>query len=433
MPDAGKPGTRERFERLVEIARAGIRDGLRMLEGESVRLRAMALTYTTLFALVPALVVAFSVVQAFAGMGKISERVHEFLLDNLAVGARESIQPYLDRFVENAHLTSAGLVGAAILVYSGISLFSDVERAVNDIWAIRRRRPIGQQVVIYWVGLTLGPLLLAGSVMAGHTARAWFAQSGIRSLGVITGALLTCTFFTLTYFLVPYTKVKLRAALAGGFVAGVAWEVAKWGYAIFVARSVRYHAIYGSVAAVPIFLLWLYVSWTLVLFGAKVAFTVQHAKALLRTRPLAGTRSGREFLAGEAMIRIAIAFDRGEPAPSDDEIASDANALAEDLGDVLAALRTAGLVVPVADGGLVPSRPLERLTLLDVRRAVFGRTADIPGEARVGRVLKEIEGEAERRLAAVTLRELVDYAARPAEGREGAPSVAPAPAGRGGA
>jgi membrane protein len=427
MPEAAGRTLGERVERLLRLGRVGVSSGLRMLEGESVRLRAMALTYTTLFALVPALVVAFSVVQAFAGMGTISERIHEFLLDNLAVGARESIQPYLDKFVSNAHMTSAGLVGAAFLIYSGISLFSDVERAVNDIWLIQRRRPIRQQVVIYWLGLTLGPLLLAGSVMAGHTARTWLAGSGVRALGVGTGVLLTCTFFTVIYYIVPATKVQLKAAATGGLIAGIAWEIAKWGYAIFVGRSVRYHAIYGSVAAVPIFLLWLYVSWTLLLFGAKVAFIVQHASALLRMRPLVSTHVGREYLAGEAMLRIALAFDRADPPPEEDDIASDAQALAEDVGAALAQLRQAGLVVSVADGGLVPSRSIERISLLDIRRAIHGPGAELSDDPGVGRILKDVEGEADRRLSEVNFRELVAKATRSPPSTPSAGGSSPAP------
>jgi membrane protein len=410
MADDARRTVGQRLGRLVQLGRAGFASALSMLEGESVRLRAMALTYTTLFALVPALVVAFSVVQAFAGMGGISERVHEFLLENLAVGARSTLEPYLDKFVANAHLASAGIVGGALLVYSGISLFSDVERAVNDIWSIKRRRPIRQQVVIYWVGLTLGPLLLAGSVMLGHAARSWLAGTGLRALGFGAGVVLTCAFFTVIYYIVPATKVQLKAAVTGGAIAGITWEVAKWGYAIFVKRSVRYHAIYGSVAAVPIFLLWLYVSWTLMLFGAKVAFIVQHASALLRKRLLTSTPAGREILAGEAMLRIARAFDRGDPPPAEDEIASDAQALAEDVGDALAALRAAGLILPTADGGLVPSRSLDRITLLDVRTAISGPGAEPPEDARVGKILREIEGEAGRRLSTVTYRDLVSGA-----------------------
>src|SRR5512138_2256514 len=121
MAEGGPIG--ERLDRLVKLGRAGLSSALRVLEGESVRLRAMALTYTTLFALVPAVVVAFSVVQAFAGEGGgITERIHEFLIDNLAVGARSTIEPYLDKFVANAHLASAGFVGGALLLWSGIGL-----------------------------------------------------------------------------------------------------------------------------------------------------------------------------------------------------------------------------------------------------------------------------------------------------------------------
>ncbi|MGB8930544.1 MAG: YhjD/YihY/BrkB family envelope integrity protein [Anaeromyxobacteraceae bacterium] len=430
MSGSSAPMIGERLQRLLQLGRAGVTSALRMLEGESVRLRAMALTYTTLFALVPALVVAFSVVQAFAGMGGINDRVHEFLLENLAVGARSSLEPYLDKFVANAHLASAGLVGGALLVYSGIALFSDVERAINDIWSIHRRRPLRQQVVTYWVGLTLGPLLLAASVMAGHTARGWLAGSGVRFLGVAAGVLLTCTFFTVIYYIVPATKVQLKPAAIGGLVAGVSWEVAKWGYAIFVGRSVRYHAIYGSVAAVPIFLLWLYVSWTIMLFGAKVAFIVQHASALLRKRPLASTQGSREILAGEAMLRVARAFDRGEPPPAEDEIASDAQALAEDVGEALAALRQAGLVTSTAEGGLVPSRSLDRISLLDVRTAVTGPGPDAPDDARVGRILKEVEGEAARRLSQVTFRELAATAEAPDRASEAAREAENAPPAR---
>ena len=408
MPEKTERTPAERLERLVQLGRAGITSALRMLEGESVRLRAMALTYTTLFALVPAMVVAFSVVQAFAGEGGgISDRIHEFLIENLAVGARSTLEPYLDKFIANAHLASAGLVGGALLVYSGISLFSDVETAINDIWSIRRRRPLRQQVITYWVGLTLGPLLLAASVVASHAAKGWLAGSGVRFLGEAAGVLLTCAFFTVIYYIVPATKVQLPAAAIGGIFAGVAWEIAKWGYAIFVGKSVRYHAIYGSVAAIPIFLLWLYLSWTLMLFGAKVAFIVQHASALLRKRPLASTQGSREILAGEAMLQIAKAFDLGAAPPAEDEIASSAQALAEDVGEALAALRQAGLITATAEGGLVPSRSLDRITLLDVRTAVTGPGPDSPDDARVGRILKEVEGEAGRRLSAVTFRELV--------------------------
>jgi membrane protein len=398
--------------RLVRAARgavAAVQTALRVLEGESVRLRAMALTYISLFALVPALVVAFSVVQAFTGMDRISGRVHEFLFDNLAVGARATIEPYLQRFVQNAHVRSAGLVGGALLVWSAVSLFSNVDRAVNDIWGIRRRRPLASQAATYWVGLTLGPLLLAGSIMVGHSTRDFLAGTGLGFLAVAAGALLTCAFFTVLYVIVPYTKVRIGAALAGGLAAGIAWEVAKWGYTFFIAKFFRYHAIYGSVAAVPIFLLWLFVSWAILLFGARLAYVVQYAASVMKGSLRPASRSGREILAGQAMLVIARAYDRGAAPPDAGDLTAALGAQAEAAGEVLGALKQANLVTNLADGGLVPSRPLERMSLADIRRAVAGGACGPErGSGRVLQLVNRVEEDAFARLAAVTFRDLCD-------------------------
>lgn len=421
---AGAPGVDEltRLQRAVATTASAIKTALRVLEGESVRLRAMALTYISLFALVPGLVVAFSVVQAFTGMDRISARVNEFLFENLAVGARATVEPYLTKFVQNAHVTSAGLVGGALLVWSAVSLFSNVDGAVNQIWAIRRRRSLKEQAVIYWVGLTLGPLLLAASVMAGHTAREFLAGTGVGFLARAASAVLTCASFGVLYLIIPNTKVSVRAAGLGGLVAGVAWELAKWGYTFAVARIFRYQVIYGSVAAIPIFLLWLYVSWAILLFGARLSYVFQYASVLIQGAPHPGSRTGREILAGRVMLAVARAFDAGERPPDGGELATLVGLQAEDAGEAIAALRQGGLVVPVSEGGLVPSRPLERITLEDVRRAVAGGEQGGEraggGGGLVGALVRGAEDEASARLAAVSFRELCDRerAGRPSGG-----------------
>ncbi|MBK9516580.1 MAG: YihY family inner membrane protein [Anaeromyxobacter sp.] len=382
----------------------------------------MALTYLSLFALVPALLVAFSVVQAFTGMARMADQVHEFLLDNLAVGARATLEPYLEKFVGNAHAASAGLVGGALLVWSMVSLFSSVDEAINDVWGVRKLRRLRDQAVIYWVGLTVGPLLLAGSIWLGHSVRTWLGGTGLGFLAVASGVLLTCAFFSTLYLLVPNTKVNLWAALGGGLLAGLAWELAKWGYALAVTRFFRYHVIYGSVAAVPTFLLWLYVSWTIVLFGARVAFVVQNAPVLWHGGPLVDHPTTREVLAGRVVLEVALAFDEGgggaAPAGTRGGRGSpDVGALVrrlgvrgEDIAEVVESLRAARLLEDLSGGGLVPGRPAERITLLDVRLAVRGQIPRHPagGEAAVDRVLAEVDAEAEARLAATTLRALCD-------------------------
>jgi membrane protein len=408
MPEVPERDDERWIRRMIRTAPDAVQIALRMLGGEVVQLRAMALTYISLFALVPGLVVAFSVVQAFTGMERISSRLHEFLFENLAVGARATIEPYLDRFVQNTHVTSAGLVGAALLVWSSVSLFQNVDRALNDIWGVRRRRSLAQQATIYWVTITLGPLLLAGSVMLGHGARAALASSHLGFLGTAAGALLTCLFFSLSYFIVPNTKVKLRNAAAGGFIAGLAWEAAKWAYATFVARSVRYSAIYGSVAAVPIFLLWLYLSWAILLFGARLAYVFQYASSF-RQGVHARSMSGREIVAGRALLAIARAFDAGLPAPDAGDVASELGCPADDVAEVVLAMRAAGLVVSLGDGGLVPAKPLEKISLLDVRRSLSGNEPPVaPGAGVVAALFRDVDDGAAERLAEVSLRELCD-------------------------
>lgn len=397
-----------RLER-IERALRGVDRAMRAIDGDTVRLRAMSLTYISLFALVPALVVAFSVVQAFTGLERISDTVHEFLIENLAVGARNSIEPYLDRFIRNAQTARAGLVGGALLAWSAVSLFSNVERAVNHIWGIQRRRPLVQQGVIYWVGLTLGPLLLAASVSVSAAARKYLAGAGMQFLAVVAAAALTSAFFATLYLLVPNTKVRFRAAVMGGIAAGVGWDLAKWLFTHAVGTFVRYNAIYGSVAALPIFLTWLYVSWSILLLGARLAYVVQNAPSVIRGAPRAVTRSQKEVLTGRAMLAVARAYDAGEAAPDVAEVARRLRVAGEEASEALAALRRAGLVLSISDGGLVPSRPLVKLTLLDVRRAVSGpETPAGNGADILEGLVRRVEDLAGDQLAQTTFRELCD-------------------------
>ncbi len=418
-PDKGARSLPE----LWRLVAAGARTVLRAFQGENLRLRAMSLVYISLFALVPALVVTFSVVEAFTGMEKIGARLHEFLIENLAVGAQASIGPYLERFTRNAHARSAGLVGGALLIYSMVSLFGQVERALNDIWAVRRRRPRVPKALTYWAGLTLGPLLLAASVTLARTP-----QVRGRFLALAASLVMTWAFFTVLYAIVPATRVRLPAAILGGAVAAVAFEIAKGIYTSVVRSFFHYHAVYGSLAAIPIFLLWLYVSWLLLLFGARVAFVAQHARALLFRARAEATPLSQELLASRVMLEVSLAYHRAAPPPEPAEMAERLETLAEPVREALSLLRVAGLVVEVAGGGMVPARPLSSLTLADVRRVVAGPTPEAPRGpegALLAGILAGAEGAAAESLAKTSLEDLCRRLSAEAEAsRTAAGSVA---------
>ncbi|HTT70332.1 MAG TPA: YhjD/YihY/BrkB family envelope integrity protein [Anaeromyxobacteraceae bacterium] len=407
---------------LLERTRRGLPTArllARALNGGDLRSRAMALTYLSLFAVVPALVLVFSVLQAFTGMEALWRPVHAFLLDNLAVGARAAIEPQLDRFLKNAHATSAGLVGGALLVVSTASLFAHVERALNAVWAVRRPRSIAARALVYWAILTLAPLLLAGSLALGRVFGGFLAGVPVGQLLARAAAvLLSCLLFLALYLFVPATRVRFVPAAVGALAAGVSFEIAKALYTFGLTRFVRYSAIYGSVAAVPIFLLWLYVSWTLVLYGARVSFVVQHARALLRGRaPEAeGTPVARELLAARAMLEVALAYRDGAAPPDPGEVAYRVETFGEAVREILGTLRARGLVLEVLGGGLVPARPLREITLSDVRRAVAGEARTAPGGSSE-RIVADLLGKGEAAALEALARE--DYEVLCARVRKG--------------
>ncbi|HEU4385824.1 MAG TPA: YihY/virulence factor BrkB family protein [Anaeromyxobacteraceae bacterium] len=389
----------------VRLVLAGIAAGVRALESEQLQLRALALTTITLFSLVPGLLVAFGVARLVADMEKVRGRIHEFLLENLAVGARSTVQEYLDQLLA-APAAGAGAVGFLLLALSALVLFHHVERALNDVWAVRRRRSKLQRAMVYWTGLTLGPLLLGGSLVLAYRARdALGAESVLVTSG---GALLTCLFFAVATLAVPATRVRLAPAAVGGAVAGLAWEAAKWGYGYAVSHLFRFQAVYGSIAAILVFLFWVYLSWMLLLFGARLAFVLQHARALVLSPEAVESPASRELSAARVMLEVARAHDLGRPPPDPDDLADELGITVRSAEEATALLRASGLVVEVAGGSLAPARPLDRISLADVRRLVAGERGAARGAeaALLAEVLSQAEGLSGARLAEATFADL---------------------------
>lgn len=392
------------------------------IRAERVQMRAMALTYISLFALVPALVVAFSVVQGLTGMDRIATVVHDYLLENLAVGARASIEPYLDRFVRNAHIARAGLVGAALLVWSAYTLLGNVEAAINDLWEVKVRRTFRMRALVYWMSLTLGPLLVAASATVSELARTFLANRELRFVAFLAAALLSSLFLSALYLVVPNVRVRLKAAVAGGVAAGIGWEVAKWGFAWAMGKSVRLHAIYGSVAAIPIFLTWLYLSWSIVLFGARLGFVVQNARQMMAGGGGLASRGALEQLAGRLLVSVSEAFRAGASAPGADELTRRLHAGVSGL-EAVEGLRKAGLVKTLAGGGLVPGRAPETITLLDVRRAVRDEPSSPQADSAMVEAFRQADEQAEDRLRSVTIASLCQpLPAPPSQTAQNAPS-----------
>ena len=258
---------------------------------------ASSLSFTTLLGLVPLLTVAFASVARFPVFEEWVTVLERFLLRHmLPSSAYTVVHEQLNEFVENA----AGLTGVSIvfLVLTAIMATATVEREINQIWGIRSRRPFARRLVTYAVGLTAGPVLVGASIAA---LTAFLSESvaavplravvayGVHPLplAIVTAGLM------LLYGVVPARRVPWRWAAVGAFVAAVALEGAKEAFTFYLVNVPTYKVVYGALAALPIFLLWIYLCWIIVLAGAAVTAALTDPLASDGTR-LAGPGAKRD-------------------------------------------------------------------------------------------------------------------------------------------
>jgi len=249
--------------------------GCRMRE-ERLAQVAASLTYTTTLSLVPLVTIILAVFTALPVFGHIEDSLHTFLLRNLMpVNISDSIFHYLNQFAVKAR--GLTLVGLFFLTVTAVATMLTVDRALNKIWHVRRARPLYQRILVYWAALTIGPILLGLSMTLTSylaTASVGFVKRPTLAVAILIDLvpLLLLTFaYAALYVYVPNRRVQWRDALIGGFCGALGFEISKRIFAIYVARFPTYTAIYGALAALPLFLLWVYLSWLITLIGATIA------------------------------------------------------------------------------------------------------------------------------------------------------------------
>lgn len=264
-------------------------------------LRASALTFYTLLSIVPAVAMAFGVAKGFA----LEKMLEKELLARF-VGQEEVIDQIITFANTMLDETRGGLIagiGVATLFYLIIRLLSNIERSFNDIWGITHSRSLGRKLSDYLSMMLICPLLLvmSSSITVFISTQVTLITQKISLIGVFSPVIalmlktlpygVTWLLFTFIYIFIPNTKVNFRSGLLGGIVAGTIYQIVQWGYITFQIGVARYGAIYGSFAALPLFLIWLQVSWLVVLFGAEISFASQNVETYefepdsLRTKP----------------------------------------------------------------------------------------------------------------------------------------------------
>jgi membrane protein len=313
-----------------------------------------------------------------------------------------------------------------LLIYVAIQMLASIESTFNDIWGVTRGRNWLWRIVLYWTTITLGPLLIVGALgLAGgshlQTTRNLIAQTplvGDLVFEFLPFVVLWLT-FTLIYLLVPNTKVQFGAAFIGGIVGGSLWHLNNVFGFLYVSRVVSNSQIYGKLGLVPVFMVGLYFSWVILLFGAQVAYAWQNRHSYLQEKLVENVNQrGREFIALRLMTLIGGCFQRGEPPVTIQEISAGLGIPTKLAQQVLRSLLAARLVIEVAgaETAYAPARPLDDINAHHILRAIRAGggqeavTRDEPSRAEVLGEFAKIE-EAERAAASsVTLLTLVNRA-----------------------
>jgi membrane protein len=355
----------------------GARAVLRGFRGEQLGSRAAALTYISIFSLIPLLTVALALLRALHQNG-FQRRLRGLIFEVLAPGVREESAAFLDRFLARGSTTAIGSIGFLALLISAASLLRHVEAALNELWGVRHKRPFALRLVVYALMLLFGPLLAAASLAGSGVLRDLVLGSQVRfapQLLALGPAVLSVSGLTLLYLWAPHAHVRFRSALAGGLVAGAAWGAAKAAYVAFAAHSFRYNPLYASLGALPLFLAWVHLSWLVILFGARLAYAVEHASFRASLAVFGDHPRARELVAARVAQEVTRAWLDGSPAPLPRELATQLRVPEALLFDVVEQLHEAGLLQSARRGGLRPGSPPEQLTLADLWLAVHGSGA----------------------------------------------------------
>jgi membrane protein len=342
------------------------------------------------------------------------------------VQTRKAISRYIHEFIQNTRSGALGVTGSILLVFAAISMLSRIEDTFNDIWGVARGRSWFMRIVLYWGVISLAPMLLVvalGLASGPHlegtrkllTTMPFVGHFMFQFLPVV----LLCLTFALFYALIPNTKVHWQAALAGGLAGGLLFHLNNVVSVLYVSRVVSNSKIYGSLGLVPVFMIGLYFSWLILLFGAQVAYAFQNRATYFEEKQVENiNQRGREFVALRLMTCIGQRFVRGEPPPSAVEIAAALavpTRLVQQLMQTLSAARLVAEAVG-AEPGYMPARPLETITCHDILLALRSSqgqelaTRDEPTRSEVYGEFNRI-AEAERQAAAsVTMLALVNRA-----------------------
>ncbi len=355
----------------------------RELYSGQLNLRAMSLVYTTLLSIVPMLALSFSVLKGLGVHNQIEPMLATFLMPLGERGPEISAQ--IIGFVDRMQVGVLGTIGVAFLIYTVVALIQKIESAFNHVWQIHRNRSLARRFSDYLSVALIGPVLvfsamgITASVSSSALVQSMMAVQPLGALLLALGKLVPFLFiigaFTFFYIFIPNTRVQWRAALIGGVVGGILWQSLGMAFAGFVASAGNYTAIYSGLAILILFMIWLYLSWFILLFGAQVAYFTQNPDQVRRESepPYPGARDF-ERVSLAVMLLVTQRHREGGQPWTLEGLGEALQLPGEELRVALEALEKLGFLRESCDEetGYLPGRDPETVSVAELWRGLRG-------------------------------------------------------------
>ena len=374
------------------------------LSSHGTMVRSAALTFYTLMSLVPVVALVFAVVKGFGLAEGLEQNLYEVLPQS------PEVIDYVVGFAQKALARTQGgwvaLVGVLTLFWAVIKVFGSIEDAFNNIWEVRSTRSAARKYGDYIAVVVVAPILWVISSSMGNYAAEILGVAGSPALEVLSRAgslVVAWVMFTFIYVVLPSTKVRFTAALTAGVVAGTAFVLFQWGYVYLQRWMTSYNAIYGSFAALPLFLLWMQISWEILLLGGELSFAYQNVARFDEEREslLVSYDCRRKLMVG-VMLLVSRAFRNGRGAVSFSEIRDRLDVPTRIMNNILYTLVQARMLNEIRTEGTdydleyAPARDISTLRIYDILSAVdshgFGRdTIDMRSNRELRRCAEVVE------------------------------------------
>ncbi len=396
--------------------------------------QAAALSYHTVFGIVPLAIVTLLIFQSFPSYSNIGEKVKNFIYDQAnftafnspvqssdnpeeTIKLTEHLDDIVARFFNETKKGQIGLFSILIVIWAALALLATIEKSFNNIWHVATGRNFLHRIISYWALLTLGPLLLgAGIYVITQYSKIANIQETVLSHvapAILSYIVATVAFFLL-YFVMPNTKVNFKAAIWGAAIAALVWMAAKSIFGYCITELGLYRTVYGVMALIPMTVVWVYITWLTVLFGLQLTYTTQHLKSLDAAEIAAARQTEEYFIANDLTIinivrEIAAAFQTNQAPVSPEAICRKLDIPAEFGHKILDHLVNSRLIVRTSEPvtGFLPARDPANIKLSDITEAIAATGFAQSGTDQADR-LKEIAQSQRSALARYTLKQILN-------------------------